>query len=250
MPPWLFDWLSQPLWVILTFSMLMGLPWLRRKWRRWRGISWRLGAVLAVYLILISPPVVAWGIQAIASPLPADPGGTADAIVMLGRGDPMRPGRTDLAAELWRQKRAPLIVASGIYDAPRMVKELRAQGIPATALVGEECSRDTWENALFTAAILLPQGKRTIILVTDAPHLWRSHMIYESFGFIVIPIASPLPSSSTDAQNGLLLQRELWLLGKFPQDQAKLGPTQQPSVPAAAQKMTQQRCYIDPKEQG
>jgi uncharacterized SAM-binding protein YcdF (DUF218 family) len=246
MPAWLITWMSHPLWVVVTFAILISLPWWRRCWRRWRGASWRLGMVLLAYVILISPPVVELGLWAIASPLPSDPGGTADAIVLLGRGDPMRPGRTALAATLWRQGRAPLIVASGVYDAPRMIQELRAQGIPALATVGEACSRDTWENALFTAAILFPQGKRMIILITDAPHLWRSHLIYESFGFTVIPIASPLPVDSTTAQNSLLLQRELCLLGKFPWDDARLGVAQQPSVSAANQHMTRQQCYINP----
>ncbi len=257
MPGWVVDWLSQPGWVIATVLVAIAPPWFVRHestrsrpnlwapklWQTWRSLSRRLAVVLLSYLVLISPPAVAWGLGAIVSPLPKDSGGTADAIVILGRGDPMTPGRTELAAALWRQQRAPLIVASGVYDAPRMVKALRAKGVAASAVVGEECSLTTYENALFTAAILFPQGKRTIILVTDAPHLWRSHLIYESFGFTVVPLPSPLSARSSTAQNSLLLQREFWLLARYPLDSAQFGVDQHP-WPEAMQKMQRQHCQI------
>jgi uncharacterized SAM-binding protein YcdF (DUF218 family) len=247
MPNWVVDWLSQPQWVALAFLVVMVPPWLKPKWRKWqwgRSLSKRLAIVLLAYFVLISPPAVALGLRAIVAPLPKDLGTTVDAIVMVGRGSPMTPGRVELAAKLWKQGRAPLIVASGVYDAPRMMLALQEQGVPSSAVVGEDCSLDTWQNALYTASILFPQDKRRIILISDAPHLWRSHLIYNEFGFSVIPLTSPLPAASTTTQNSLLLQREFWLLGKFPTDEANFGVAHQPPITEAIKRMDQARCKM------
>ena len=102
--------------------------------------------------------------------------------------------RTNLAKDLWEKKRAPLIFASGIDDAPSMVSQLQDKGVPRQALDGENCSLTTAENALFSAAVLQPRGIKKIILVTDYPHMWRSLLVFRANGFEVIPRSTPLPS--------------------------------------------------------
>jgi uncharacterized SAM-binding protein YcdF (DUF218 family) len=55
-------------------------------------------------------------------------------------------------------------------------------------VVLEDKSRDTFENAQFIASKLPP--KSPIALVTSAYHLPRSKIIFEHFGFEVLPIAT------------------------------------------------------------
>ncbi|MEO1743626.1 MAG: YdcF family protein, partial [Cyanobacteria bacterium J06629_9] len=82
---------------------------------------------------------------------------------------------------------------SGTGDAHSMVELLREEGLDPAAVDGENCSRTTKENALYTAQILKPQGVERIILVTDAPHMLRSHLTFRNVGFEVIPHPSPFP---------------------------------------------------------
>ena len=146
------------------------------------------------YIILVPlPPLETLANAALVRGLPRDSGTTADAIVILGRGDNLRATRINVAAELWRQGRAPQIFASGRGDGRQMVKKLKKVGIPVETLDDENCSQTTAENADFTAALLQPRGIESIILVTDPPHMLRSLLTFRSAGFRVTPHPSPLP---------------------------------------------------------
>jgi uncharacterized SAM-binding protein YcdF (DUF218 family) len=48
-------------------------------------------------------------------------------------------------------------------------------------------SRDTYENARFSARMLNPEGITRIILVTSSTHLFRAAHEYQSAGFDVVP---------------------------------------------------------------
>jgi len=74
-----------------------------------------------------------------------------------------------------------------------MVQLLEARGIPNRVLDGESCSLTTQENALFTAAILHPQGIQRILLITDPPHMMRALLTFRANGFTVIPYTSQIP---------------------------------------------------------
>ena len=50
----------------------------------------------------------------------------------------------------------------------------------------ENNSRDTFENARFSARILQPLGIRRILLVTDGMHEWRALQEFSSAGFTVV----------------------------------------------------------------
>ncbi|MBW4474166.1 MAG: YdcF family protein [Stenomitos rutilans HA7619-LM2] len=210
------EWLSDPVRVVLTLVGFIGLLWLFRA-RRWlRRVQRVVIVLLIIYLVLISPPVVALAMAGIVNPLPPDSGSRVDAIVILGRGREQSLERVEAAAQLWQNQRAPLIFASGIVDAPELVAMLHNKHIPAQAISGESCSRTTWENAVFTKAVLQPQGVQRILLVTDAPHLWRSLLIFEQVGFQVIPSVSPLATQMTYPQRAMLLLREYFFLGTYP----------------------------------
>jgi uncharacterized SAM-binding protein YcdF (DUF218 family) len=212
---WL-EWFSDPIRVIFTLLFLMSLPWLFRS-RRWlRRVRAYAIALLIVYLILISPPFVELATAGIVSPLSPDPGIKVGAIVILGRGREHSPSRAGVAAQLWREQRAPIIFASGINDAPELAQLLRTNGISAASISGEGCSKTTWENAVFTKAVLQPRGIKQILLVTDAPHLWRSLLIFEQVGFQVIPAISPLSDQMTSPQRAMLLLREYFFVALYP----------------------------------
>jgi uncharacterized SAM-binding protein YcdF (DUF218 family) len=189
--------------IMLGICLALGF-WLRRNLRR---KLWPLGIGTALLLLLLAlaEPGVLLGV-------PKDPGTLADAIVILGRGDYIDGNRVEVAAQLWRKKRAPIIYSSGVYDGPRLQKLLLAAGVPATALDGDNCSLSTPENALFSAAILNARGGNRILLVTDAPHSWRARLEYEQLGFTVLSSPSQLPAKLAGLERGLLLFREYFFL--------------------------------------
>lgn len=189
----LSTWLMTPTLVLLPILALIGLSWMipRLPWKR-QLIS--IGTVLLlIYFTATLPLTIAVANKGLVAFLPADPGTNVDAIVVLGRGEKFRNSRIEVTAKLWKARRAPLIFASGAGDVPRMLQQLKAEGIPNQSLDGEQCSRTTEENAFFTAIVLQPQGIRRILLVTDPPHMLRAMLTFRSLGFKVIPHASPLP---------------------------------------------------------
>lgn len=101
------------------------------------------------------------------------------------------------AAQLYWRGVAPRILLSGgsariageagPTDAENMANVLGDIGIPREALVLEETSRNTRENALHTRSILSEQGIERIILVTSASHMPRAASVFRKVGFEVIP---------------------------------------------------------------
>lgn len=199
--------LSNPATVLLGILLLAIWPWLLHH-NRWKKPALVFSScLLASYLIVLSPLFVSLGNQLLVKSIPPDRGESADAIVVLGRGLPQNPNRVREAQALWQSDRAPLVFASGRIDAPVIADLVRSQ-VPTEAVSGEPCSRTTNENAEFTAAILRPQGVRTIILVTDPPHMLRSLLTFESFGFKVIPHISPLNPETDHIHRRFLVIRE------------------------------------------
>ncbi|WP_035985140.1 YdcF family protein [Leptolyngbya sp. KIOST-1] len=203
----LLNLLMQPSIVLPVLAVMIAAPWVVRP-RRWkRRISLAGILLLLLYGLGLSPLGVALGGESLARLIPRDSGQPADAIVILGRGGEFRPGRVQVAAELWQQQRAPLIFASGRGDAIEIGQMLEAAGVPAAAIDGEPCSATTNENALFTAALLQP-GVRRLILVTDPPHMARSLLTFRSLGFEVTPHPSPVPNGIDDRNRRFLVLRE------------------------------------------
>jgi uncharacterized SAM-binding protein YcdF (DUF218 family) len=67
---------------------------------------------------------------------------------------------------------------------------LVARGVPPRALVLENRSLTTYENAKYTRAILGNGHYESVILVTSAYHLPRALLDFRRFGVTVIPFAS------------------------------------------------------------
>ena len=187
---WDSKWFQATLLVVLLSLAFLGILWLIKP-RRHKSSLDRLKVFLLLFgCTALFPLMLVLAIKGLVITLPKDSGASADAIVVLGRGW-FFYNRVDVAAELWKAGRAPRIFTSGIADTPTMLEKLQAKGIPDRVLDGENCSLTTWENAVFTAAILKPQGVKQIILITDAPHMWRSILVYRANGFTVIPHPTP-----------------------------------------------------------
>jgi len=100
------------------------------------------------------------------------------------------------AAQLYHQGEPCLVfVAGGKVDpeepgpslASALGDFLRTLDVAAVDLRLEEQSRDTYENALYTAELLKAAGITRVVLVTDAAHLPRAVRCFERQGIDVIP---------------------------------------------------------------
>ena len=200
--------------IVVAVGVFVAINWKHQRIRRWiAGIS------LSLIAILIALPVI--GSYGLPSFVPADSGETADAIVVLGRGEDLLESRKRVALELFAAGRAPLIFVSGKSDAPSLVEALEAEGFAKNQLEGEACSRTTAENGKYTAQVLMPQQVKRVILVTDPPHMLRSSLVLRSVGFEVDHRMSPFPPSFSRYRRQVFAARETisfatyGLLGRF-----------------------------------
>ncbi|HAF61021.1 MAG TPA: hypothetical protein DCK95_01695 [Anaerolineaceae bacterium] len=134
----------------------------------------------------------------------------ADAIIVLGGGtEAANPPRTFVevnsagdrvfaAAKLYREGKAPILLLSGgniewLHDsnstpADQMAEMLSFLGVPSSAMILENTSRNTYENVLNAKEIITKKGYEKILLVTSAIHMPRSMKLFEKQGIDVIPI--------------------------------------------------------------
>jgi uncharacterized SAM-binding protein YcdF (DUF218 family) len=127
-------------------------------------------------------------------------GGTMRPAEMLGQLPDLRESadRVWHAARLFHAGKAPLVVLSGgsnleviaTPEAEAMSVFLSDLGVPTNTMVLEGHSRNTRQNAQFTADMLRPQGVNHILLVTSALHMRRAVALFEAQGFAVTPAAT------------------------------------------------------------
>jgi uncharacterized SAM-binding protein YcdF (DUF218 family) len=159
----------------------------------------RLLLRLILTLLLLYPLCLslldAYGLQDRAQP--------AEAIVVLGSRvypggvpGPSLTRRSQHAAELFSQGLAPRIVCTGGQGDSTIPSEaqvacglIAAAGVPASALLREDRSHSTEENALYTAALLAPLGVRRVLIVSDSYHLFRAEVLFRQAG--LEPVSSP-----------------------------------------------------------
>ncbi len=133
----------------------------------------------------------------------------ADAIIILGGGtEPMEPPRTSAEINgagdrvvagfrLYNERIAPMLILSGgdidfldsssASPAGDMRELLLLFGVPGEAMILDETSRNTYENAVNCAEIIREKGYQSVILVTSASHMHRSVLMFEKQGVSVIP---------------------------------------------------------------
>lgn len=177
--------------------------WLRRRERR-------------AALVCAALALVVWGgttkvcSDALMRPLekaykaPAEPKG--DVIILLcggfrgGRADSsaserLNSGtleRADAAYNLYKKTGLPMIISGGAPFSSRPESEAAAAymeelGVPAGKLVPEKASRDTGENAEFSAKLCREKGYTRPLVVTSAYHMPRAVLMFRRAGAQAVP---------------------------------------------------------------
>lgn len=215
-------------------------------WRR-RRASAGVCAAAAGVLYLVSLPAVAGLLAGWVEVRDWDPTAVAraEAIVLLGGGvvegvpdlsgvhipSADMVGRLVDATRLWRRTGLPIVVTSGAIagrtsDGPVVVRFLVDLGVPETAIVLDDDSLDTADNARLSAIWLDRLGVRRVVLVTSAYHMRRAMWLFERAGVECTPYPSGrlgamgsrghwrglLPSGEALAANSRILKEILGLL--------------------------------------
>jgi uncharacterized SAM-binding protein YcdF (DUF218 family) len=202
-----------PLWFYplgLVWLLLIAFLMLTRKHKE--GRKWRWIIILVVVIIFVGgnrwvPAILARSIEWRYLPsenLPKD-----SMVVLLGGGTesqqyPRQMTETNgagdrvlYAARLYQTGIAGQILLSGgniewsgsrtTTPAQDMAELLLMMGVPGNVLILQDQSRNTAEDAQYSAEILKERGVEEIILVTSASHMMRSVALFEKQGLKVIP---------------------------------------------------------------
>lgn len=194
---------------------------LARSRQLWRWFL-RLMLLWLVLALLLGSAIILYG--------QADRAENADVIVVLGAGLSRnnRPGpalirRTEQAAALYARGLAGTVICTGGYGYGRTRSEadacaelLLARGVPSSAIVLEDQSRSTEENALYTREIMDANGWITAVVVSDSYHLLRAAWIFNQAG--IASTTSPAASAPPPFQHLSAIAREVaafhWLVVK------------------------------------
>jgi uncharacterized SAM-binding protein YcdF (DUF218 family) len=191
--------------ILTTFLLLLTYTPKRLRWAKVASIT-GLTLLLAISSPLIARPLLA-SLEAWYPQPSTLKGESYDAIVVLGAGvlEPgtLRPtadltsaskNRTTCGVELYQQGLAPKLLFSGgngnafkdtMKDAQEMRRWAERLGVSREAIVIEEQSRTTYENAIETKRLL---GAASVLLVTSASHLPRATALFAKQGFHVTPV--------------------------------------------------------------
>ncbi len=200
--------------------------------KKWAAIA---TTALALTLLLISSN--AWVAVHLAKSLewqhlPPSPMPTADAIVVLGGGtrsahyprpwvDLSEAGDRVLhGIRLYQQGRAPLLIFSGgrvswrgggPSEAQDMTEIATTFGVPRNAILQDDTSLNTYQNAVNVQAIAAQRQIQTLLLVTSASHMPRALAIFRRLGLNAIPAPTDFwvsvqeQAEIRDSRQGLLI---------------------------------------------
>lgn len=110
-------------------------------------------------------------------------------------------------ARLFRQLKVPVIISGGKVfpeskssgvSTKRFLVDL---GIPSGAILMENKSRDTYENALYSKALCEHHGYRKPLVVTSGYHMKRALLCFQKVGLQVVPIPSMMTTWSQKRYN-------------------------------------------------
>jgi uncharacterized SAM-binding protein YcdF (DUF218 family) len=193
--------------IIVLIAIGVALMWTRRA-RLGRRIA-SLGAALLVTIAVL--PCGAWLLAPLENRFPPvrQPPDRVDGIIVLGGAiDPVLSARHGmpslnndaerLTTFAWLARRYPaakLVFTSGsglLFDtqfreadiARQLFAELR---LDTKRIVFERNSRNTYENAIFSKALVKPKPGETWILITSAWHMPRAVGIFRQAGWPVLP---------------------------------------------------------------
>ena len=155
----------------------------------------RLLALLGALLLLVTLLPPRWYVTRLAGAW-NDPGGATLIVLGADRLDGQMLGvasywRSVYAVLAWREGGFSHLILSGNAGITAPMRDfIVAQGIPASAIVMENRSASTRENALFTAA-LARQLPAPYVLLTSDYHMWRAHLAFQKAGLTVQPRPFP-----------------------------------------------------------
>ena len=207
-------------WPASSVSALVGASWSGDRWcRTFRSIG------IAAIFVLITVGMTPLGLMAAAPlenrfPRPAADmpppfgiivlGGAVNGLVSKARGEIVFDEGERMIEAAFLAKRYPqakvvftggsgsLIAAS--KEAPAAPELLVELGVDPDRIVVEDKSRNTEENAQFTAAIVHPEPKQRWLLVTSAFHMPRAIGVFEKAEFDVV--ANPVAYRTLGPGNG------------------------------------------------
>lgn len=185
-------------------------------------------SLVLMLLIGLGLPVVATALLNSLTPPPTvdsgpEPGAivilSADAI-RLARSNDLDPGpltldRTRAGAALARRTGLPILVAGGqVADARTSLAEMMTTSLRDDFRLAtrweENRSRDTWENAEFSAAILHDAGIQRIYLVTHDWHMRRALLAFRHFGIDAAPVSVRPPFNPPFSWRRLVVSPIAW----------------------------------------
>ena len=171
-----------------------------RQWFSGRNLMYFTGLLIALWLLIVVLIMLA-----IKRAETIDNVRPADVIIILGSGlrRDGRPGdalyrRSIRGAELYQDGIAPYVICTGGIgrghtrseaDACRDV--MTARGVPPEAILLEERSTSTEENARYAQEIMMAQVFEDAVLVTDSFHMFRASWIFDQEG--ITHYESPIP---------------------------------------------------------
>ena len=221
----------------LTFVLLVAALCCVRS-EKWRGRF--LVAALAIIWICGLPFPAAWLTRALETAYPPLPNGEkADMIVVLGGGtesfETPRPmveiggagDRILYAAKLYHEGRADKVLFGGAYFsvlngektsvASEMAEIAKTLNVPEDAILLQETSLNTAEEAVADAEILRAAGAKKIIVVTSATHMYRAVGLFAKQGFDVVPAPTDYSYSDAEWKNLTTPTPEKWYQYVIPQ---------------------------------
>ncbi len=213
----LYDWLSSPKRVSLALFLAIIVLWLglKRQPRLRRWVSRTAIAILLLYWLIIAPITAPIITGVLVKFLPADSGRNADAIVVLTRSEDVMGDRYESAIGLWEAKRAPRLFVTSQHNLELTQTLLQARGHLPQIVSATACARTTKDEATSTAVILGSKGVKSVILLTDTPHMLRAYLTFQGVGFSVIPHPVELPPSLSAAKRSFLVVREYLSLASY-----------------------------------
>jgi uncharacterized SAM-binding protein YcdF (DUF218 family) len=211
----LFFWISKSVWFVIAPDSLLFLCILCvciLLWRkRYRPARWLLSIIVVVLLIVGLFPLGQWlffPLETRFTSNPPLPKSVAGIIVLGGGEDALRSehwqqvevndGAERLLAFLKLAKRYPqakLVFTGGSgclldqeFEGASVAKMLLEEhDVDISRLALEHQSRNTYENAIFSKALVNPGSEETWVLITTAWHMPRSVGIFRKVGWPVIP---------------------------------------------------------------
>lgn len=169
-----------------------------------------LAAIGLLFIVVTATPIDGWWLSRLAGPW-NDPKG--EVLIVLGS-DSVRDvigwstyWRCVYAVRAWREGGFRNVVVSGGAGAPgevpiaeRMRDFLLSQGIPASAILVEDGSHSTRENALKSKPVLDGLPGRKILLTSDY-HMFRAYRTFRRAGIDIQP--RPLPDAAKEVSRRL-----------------------------------------------